>query len=79
MTTKEIKSIKGKYHFTAHDKKAIKAGLAAGASSFKTPRKTYQISETENPLELKVVVSEYEKDGYGRSILHKQTGIITLK
>lgn len=39
----------------------------------------YEISETENPLELKVVVSEYQKDGYGRSILHKQIGLITLK
>ena len=76
--TKKIKSIKGKYNFTAHDKKAIRAGFDAGASAFKTPRKTYEISKTEDPYTLKVVVSFFEKNDYGRPILNRQTGVIEL-
>lgn len=79
ITAQQIKSIQGKYHFTANDKKYIKQGLSGGYTNFCSPRKNFQINETDNDKELEVIITEYRADDYGRKIKHTQKGIITLK
>ena len=79
ITPNQIKSINGKYHFTATEKKYIKEGLAKGYTDFCSPRKNFQIKTTDNEKQLDVIITEWQSDDYGRKIKHTSKGTVTLK
>ena len=73
-----IKSIKGKYHVTATEKKAIRSGLEQNLSRFGTSRKIYEVvSSNNNMVEVEIVTKC--TDDYGRPYNHKQKVEVTYK
>ena len=69
MTT--IKSIKGQFHVTATEKKAIKSGLNQNMNRFGTSKKIYQVlSINENLVQLEIITKC--TDDWGRAYNDKQ-------
>ena len=75
----QIKSVKGDtVSLTTSEVKYIKQGLSQGLSHFKSPRKTFEVTEViDNSIRIKC--SEYRSDDWGRKILEVTKGTVTLK
>jgi hypothetical protein len=74
----QIKSFSKDYHLTATEKKYIRQGLAGGYTEFCSPRKTFRI-EVISEKEIKVLISEWQSNDYGKRIERISQSIITLK
>lgn len=71
-----IKSIKGQFHVTATEKKAIKSGLEQNLSRFGTSRKIYQVlSSTEKTVQVEIITKC--TDDWGRAYNQKEKVEVT--
>lgn len=74
---RRIVSIKGKYYTTATERKAIRAGIEAGYTKWKTARKQFEIVSDNGAMAI-VRVTDREIDEYGRERLRTQDHVVTF-
>ena len=73
-----VKSIQGRYHTTATEKRGIIAGLDANQTHWKVGRKIYQIIQDDG-ASMVIRITDKEKNDYGVPVEKHQDHIVTFK